>query len=127
MAPPMFLSSLTGRAAFLNKVGDANVNSGHTLGATAAAPGSNPSWTPDAVEGLTCVDCHHPHGSAGTGNPDAVKGQWRILKSNPGNGTQKWLNYEKSSETADLTKDIKWRYASAHADGAYETDGHRFL
>jgi len=114
------------QGGFLNKVGDVNVNSGHTLGATGDAPGSNPAWHPDPVEGLTCVSCHHQHGSAGTGNPDAVKGQWRILRSSPGNGTQRWVNYEKGGEAVDLTKDIKWRASSPFSGGPYETDNTDF-
>lgn len=111
------------QGGFLNKVGDANANCGHTLGATNQAPGSNPAWSPDATEGLTCADCHSPHGSAGTGNPDAVKGQWRILQSRPGSATtRRFVNYEKSSEPVDLTKDVKWRAASPFIPGtSYET------
>jgi len=107
---------------FLNKVGDANTDDGHTLGSTATAPGSDPAWAPDQTEGLTCIDCHHQHGSKGSGNPDQVKGQWRNLRYSAGNRTNRWVNYEKSSEPVDLTKDIKCRASSAHADGAYETD-----
>jgi hypothetical protein len=112
------------QAGFLNSVGDANVNGGHTLGATNGAPGSNPEWLPDQTEGLTCINCHHQHGSKGSGNPDQVKGQWRNLVYRPGNVTTggRYVNYEEAGEAEDLTKDIKWRMNSAHADGAYETD-----
>jgi hypothetical protein len=106
---------------FLNKLGDGHENNGHTLGATGDAPGSNPAWHPDAVEGLTCTDCHSPHGTAGSGNPDQVKGQWRNLTRNPGNATNKYVNYERSGEPVNTTRDIKWRASSAHATGAYET------
>jgi hypothetical protein len=112
------------QAGFLNKVGDANVDCGHTLGSASEAPGSNPAWIPPSTEeGFTCIDCHHQHGSKGTSNPDQVKGQWRNLVYRPGNATNKWVNYEEAGETPDPTgKDIKWRLSSAHADGAYETD-----
>jgi len=108
------------QAGALNKVGDGNEEHGHTLYATATAPGG--TWAPDPVEGLTCVDCHSAHGSAGSSNPDPIKGQWRNLSYRPGGTTGKYVNYEKSSEPVDLTKDVKWRLSSAHADGAYETD-----
>ncbi len=107
---------------FLSRVGDGNENHGHTLGATSTAPGSLPAWSPDQTEGLTCVNCHSAHGSAGSGNPDQVKGQWRNLTRNPGNGTNRYVNYEKSSEPVNTTRDIKWRSSSAHDAGAYETD-----
>jgi len=113
-------------AGFLNKLGDANAASGHTLGATEAAPGSNPTWIPPSTtEGFTCIDCHHQHGSKGSTNPDQVKGQWRNLLYRPGNiqaAPYAWVNYEEAGEPVDMTKDIKWRLSSAHTDGAYETD-----
>jgi hypothetical protein len=111
------------QAGFLNRQGDGNEGHGHTLGSTATAPGSNPAWHPDQTEGLTCVDCHSPHGSAGSSNPDQVKGQWRNLTNRPGNATtNRFVNYEKSTEPVDLTKDIKWRASSVHSPGAYETN-----
>ncbi len=107
-------------AGFLSRVGDGNEWHGHTLGATGDAPGSNPPWHPDATEGLTCVNCHSPHGGTSSSNPN--QNQWRNLTSRPGNATGRLISYEKAGDPVDLTKDIKWRVSSAHAAGAYETD-----
>jgi len=116
-------------AGFLNKVGDANTNCGHTLGTTDAAPGSNPTWMPpNTAEGLTCVDCHHQHGSKGSGNPDQVKGQWRNLVYRPGNVATggRYVTYDKPSETGypnSTTRDIQVRVNSPFVEGqSYETD-----
>jgi len=80
-------------AGYLNRLGVAssgNAADGHTLDSTATAPGSNPAWS-DA-EGLKCTDCHHQHGSGGTGHPAGGQ-QYRNLTSAPGNGTQRWVTY----------------------------------
>ena len=118
------------QSGFLNRVGDPNTNCGHTLDATDIAPGSNPAWSDE--DGLNCADCHSPHGTIRTGSvphPDQVKGQWRILRDRPGtyaSPNYAFVSYEKSSEPVDMTKDVKWRASSAHADGAYETDNTDF-
>lgn len=45
--------------------------SGHTLGSTATAPGSNPAWSnPD---GLGCTNCHQPHGAGFLGAPGSYR------------------------------------------------------
>jgi len=114
------------QGGYLNKVGDTNENGGHTLGAMADAPGSNPAWHNE--EGLNCVDCHHQHGRSATGNTDP-KGQWRILKGGPGNigsANNAVLTYERGDEPEDMTKDIKWRATSPFFGGSYETDNTDF-
>jgi hypothetical protein len=45
---------------------------GHTLASTDAPPGNDGSWTPDPVDGLTCVDCHDKHGWGGP-TPDPYR------------------------------------------------------
>jgi hypothetical protein len=56
------------QAGALNEVGGNGQYppaTGHTLGSTDVAPGSNPAWSnPD---GLNCVNCHSPHGRAASG------------------------------------------------------------
>jgi hypothetical protein len=69
---------------------------GHTLDATDVAPGG--TWAPadsGFSTGLTCVDCHQPHGYGGSSNPDTTgKGQYRNLVYDPGNGSSdKWMLY----------------------------------
>jgi hypothetical protein len=65
------------QAGALNRLGDGNEATGHTLDATTTAPGSNPPW--NNPEGLECVDCHQPHGYNPNGNP------YRNLTHEPGN------------------------------------------
>ncbi len=117
-------------AGALNRLGDGNENNGHTLDALSEAPGSVPAWS-DA-NGLNCADCHNPHGSIGrniNNYPDSTKGQWRNLKTNPGNATLRFLNYDKTGETVypNPARDIHWSAASVHAADAYETDAVNFF
>lgn len=66
-APDVFESHSNGylrQAGALNEVGGNGLyppTTGHTLGSTAQAPGSNPAWSNPT--GLECADCHNPHGS----------------------------------------------------------------
>ena len=68
-------SSLVRQAGFLNGPSGA-AHSGHTLGSTQRAPGG--TWTP-GPQGLTCTDCHDPHGQ---------DGQYRNLVLRPGSATE---------------------------------------
>lgn len=84
---------------------------GHTLDSVEVAPGG--TWSPadsGFSSGLNCVDCHHPHGYGGYGNPDTLLGQYRNLRSNPGGTSNKWVNY--AVATNDLDKPVFERSAS---------------
>ena len=103
------------QAGALNKtidVGPYYPPDGHTLYSTATAPGG--TWTPDPVTKLTCVDCHHQHGSAGTGFPDTLgggTGTYRNLRYRTGgSSTNRWITYRVG--TNDLTKDVFERSTS---------------
>jgi predicted CXXCH cytochrome family protein len=50
---------------------------GHTLGSTATAPGSNPAWSNPA--GLECTDCHGAHGRAAGLASTITNGGYRNL------------------------------------------------
>jgi hypothetical protein len=60
-------------AGALNRLGDGNELTGHTLDSEDPAPGSNPEWSSE--HGLNCTNCHFPHGSV----------SWRNLSGYPGN------------------------------------------
>ncbi len=103
-------------AGYLNRLGlpgaDGMQYTGHTLDSTATAPGSNPAWS-DA-NGLNCVDCHHQHGSGGSGHPAGGQ-QYRNLKSSVGNGTQRWVTYNYDGYgTNNLTRDVFERQAAEY-------------
>jgi len=90
-------NSYVRQAGGLNKVGDANEESGHTLNATATAPGSNPVWS--NADGLNCANCHFVHGGS----------SWRNLAGNPGNYSTLGRSHSLvtyATGTQDLTKDI---------------------
>ncbi|RMF83893.1 MAG: hypothetical protein D6736_20440, partial [Nitrospinota bacterium] len=65
---------------------------GHTLGSTATAPGG--TWS-DA-NGLSCADCHEPHG---------IASQYRNLKLRPGNASSD-LTITYANGAFDNTKDV---------------------
>lgn len=73
-------------AGALNKLVDGppyQPENGHTLGSLAFAPGG--TWR-DSTEGLSCVDCHNPHGSAGSSFNDSLGyGVYRNLRTRTGN------------------------------------------
>ena len=50
---------------------------GHTLGSTAVAPGSNPAWS--NPQGLNCADCHAVHGRANNLPATITNGGYRNL------------------------------------------------
>lgn len=90
-------NSYVRQAGRLSKEGDGFEADGHTLNATASAPGSNPAWS--NAEGLNCTNCHFPHGGA----------NYRNLAGNPGNYESLGRTYASVSYatgTQDLTKDI---------------------
>ncbi|HKY34242.1 MAG TPA: hypothetical protein VJV23_17070 [Candidatus Polarisedimenticolia bacterium] len=71
------------QAGALNRTGVAPyyTSTGHTLNATDTAPGG--TWAPDPVHGLTCVDCHGPHGRGGP----TVANPYRNLSPTAGGGS----------------------------------------
>ncbi|HEX6944024.1 MAG TPA: cytochrome c3 family protein [Gemmatimonadaceae bacterium] len=96
-------------AGALNEVADAAAvqETGHTLGTTDPAPGSNPSWAASTT-GLECTNCHFPHGGS----------NYRNMAGNPGNYSSLGRSYVAVTYNAgaaptyagsfpqDLTKDI---------------------
>jgi len=103
------------QAGALNRDGTAPYYkyTGHTLDTVAVAPGG--TWSPDTSGfemGLNCVNCHHPHGYEGYGNPDTLLGQYRNLRSDPGGTSNKWVNY--AVGTNDLTKPVFERSAASY-------------
>jgi len=90
-------------AGGLNHVGDGPVVelTGHTLGSTDPAPGSNPAWS--STVGLECANCHFPHGGA----------NYRNLAGNPGNYSALGRSYAVitygTGGVNDLTKDV-WEH-----------------
>lgn len=125
-APDVFGTNNTGNgptdvrsAGYLNRVGaigaDGLVATGHTLDSTDTAPGSSPAWSNPA--GLNCTDCHHQHGSGGSGHPVAGY-QYRNLRSNPGNGTQRWVTYNYDTVGVNnLARDVFQRTALDYDEG----------
>jgi cytochrome c553 len=105
-APDVFMSNILSnvrQAGALNDITDQApyyMATGHTLGSTDEAPGSDPEWAPDPEEGLTCVDCHQPHGWNPNGNA------WRNLKHDPGNYSYPGVIVTYAVGTNDLTKDV---------------------
>ncbi len=82
----------------LNRLGDGNEATGHTLDATTTAPGSSPAW--NDAEGLECVDCHQPHGYHPSGNA------YRNLAYDQGNSPYPGTLVEYSTITQTDTVDI---------------------
>jgi hypothetical protein len=96
------------QAGYLNRVGHGNEATGHTLGSTAIAPGSNPAWSAElengAGVGLTCVNCHSPHGSRDGGGRT-----YRNLRSDAGHnplGRGAVTYNHESVGTNDPTRDV---------------------
>lgn len=121
------------QAGALNKVGDAGPYypaNGHTLNITSAPPGGT-GWTPDATEGLTCIDCHQQHGYAGpnfaaydsAGTGTFGTGTYRNLMYSPGNaGTtanpNRWITYRVG--TNSTLKDVFERSTAGGVAGQYD-------
>lgn len=104
------------QAGHLNRLGHGSENTGHTLGSTAIAPGSNPGWSAElengAGVGLTCVNCHSPHGSRDGGGRT-----YRNLRSDAGHNAlgrgAVTYNHE-SIGTNDPTRDVFVRRSLAY-------------
>lgn len=85
------------QAGALNMAGSGVAVTGHTLESTAIAPGSSPSW--NNPDGLSCADCHDPHGYNPNGNA------YRNLTAYPGNnGGTAFVSY--AAGTNNLTTDV---------------------
>jgi predicted CXXCH cytochrome family protein len=110
-APDVFESHSNGyvrQAGALNEVGG-NASypptSGHTLGSTDVAPGSNPPWS--NPNGLECVDCHAAHGSGSAGNSYRNLGGFG---TKPGSA----LGISYSRGDVEVTNDLtKWVFEDA--------------
>lgn len=89
------------QAGALNRAGTAPyyTSTGHTLDTTDTAPGG--TWAPDATHGLTCVDCHGPHGRGGP----TVANPYRNLNPAAG-GLSTFDPPSYAYVTNDLTKDV---------------------
>jgi hypothetical protein len=100
-------------AGALNETTDglAIQQSGHTLGSTDAAPGSNPSWS--ATEGLECTNCHFPHGGA----------NYRNLAGNPGNYSAQSRTYATVSYNAGPAPNYSGQMPQDLTKDVYERDG----
>jgi hypothetical protein len=91
---------------FLNRVGnEALPHGGHTLDSLDFAPNSQPPWSAPTENGpgvgLTCINCHDPHGAPGSGHPTGS--QYRNLRSNPGRVTSAWVTYNHTQAGVDST------------------------
>jgi hypothetical protein len=111
-APDVFEAHSNGyvrQAGALNEIGGDGQYppaAGHTLGATDVAPGSSPSWSnPD---GLTCVNCHAPHGRTSSGT--AAPGGYRNLFSE----VSGFASITYSRGDVEVTNDLtKWVFEDA--------------
>ncbi|MBK7875865.1 MAG: cytochrome c3 family protein [Planctomycetes bacterium] len=101
---------------YLNRLGVTTVvNTGHTLDALENAPDSVPTWNPanenGAGRGLTCINCHDPHGAVGAGHPTGS--QYRNLKVNPGNALARFVTYTANGAN-NLARDVYVRHSLAY-------------
>jgi hypothetical protein len=98
------------QAGALNGLGAAGYfdASGHTLGSTETAPGG--TW--NNPDGLTCTDCHQPHGYAGFITP--ATNPYRNLLYSTGGVSKAAVSY--STETNDPTTDVFERTTSFGGD-----------
>lgn len=105
-------------AGYLNRFGlPGLLTGGHTLDSLDAAPGSLPSWNPQLENGpgvgLSCTNCHEPHGVAGSGHPTGS--QFRNLRSSLGNSTNRWVTYNQASPGVNvLSRDVFVRESGAY-------------
>ena len=95
---------------------------GHTLDSLANAPGSTPSWSPEDENGpgrgLTCINCHAPHGSVDAAHPTGS--QYRNLRTNPGNGRRQWVTYNGAAGVNDITRDVFVRAPTAYDESSVD-------
>jgi len=100
-------------AGALNEISDAAAiqETGHTLGSTDPAPGSNPAWSSDV--GLECTNCHFPHGSA----------SYRNLAGNPGNYSALGRSYALVTYNAGAAPDYAGSYPQDLTKDVYQHDG----
>lgn len=93
-------ATIVRQAGALNRLGTAPYykSTGHTLDSTDTPPGG--TWTPDAVLGLVCTDCHDQHGWGGPLGTNA----YRNLAPFPGDVFIDPPDYTTSA--TDKTKDV---------------------
>ena len=82
---------------------------GHSLESLDPAPGSQPLWTAQnengVGEGLSCINCHQPHGSIDLTHPTGS--QFRNLRDDVGYGSGLWVTYNHGSPGVnDLSRDL---------------------
>ncbi|MBI5363275.1 MAG: hypothetical protein HZA53_08855 [Planctomycetes bacterium] len=103
---------------YLNRFGMGGATStGHTLDSLENAPDSSPTWNPQnengAGRGLTCINCHDPHGGVGVGHPTGS--QYRNLRVNPGTGSARFVTYNQGAfGTNNLARDVFLRQPLAY-------------
>ena len=95
---------------YLNRLGATGApDTGHTLGSLDSAPGSSPAWSPQDENGLgrglSCTNCHDPHGAPATAHPTGS--QYRNLRDDPGNGNALWVTYNHSTPGSNnVSRDV---------------------
>ncbi len=100
------------QAGYLNGPGGFG-HTGHTLGSTQAAPGG--TWAP-GPQGLTCTDCHDPHGDTG---------QYRNLVLRPGTAKEDRRVTFVIGPANDRRKDV-WVQSGSDGPGKYHAVNVRF-
>jgi cytochrome c553 len=109
------------QAGYLNRLGKSgSPGTGHTLGSLETAPGSSPPWRAEDENGsgigLTCVNCHAPHG-------DDEPGAYRNLRSDAGNNARGeglvTYNHERAGSN-DLSRDVFVRRARDYDESAVD-------
>jgi Zn-finger protein len=98
-------------AGYLNRPGDGSPATGHTLGSTESAPGSQPPWNAELENGsgagLSCINCHAAHGSQGSDHA------YRNLRSDAGHNPagRGLVTYNDGRTTNDLARDVYVRHS----------------
>jgi hypothetical protein len=112
------------QAGYLNRLGvDGQPGTGHTLDSLDPAPWSQPLWKPEDENGggmgLSCTNCHDPHGRTVNGHPTAS--QYRNLRSDPGNRSLVPVTYNhEAAGTNDLSRDVFLRSFLAYDESAVD-------